>query len=120
MTLPTSAAPTSWTAWHRPGPGTRWRAIVSAASEDAAFQQLLDAVAGGDKTVLPAGVDPNISPRTIRRTGPPGSKQLQQILDGQTSGRRIITAGTWTGWLWLTSTGVWQRVCRGDSLENCS
>jgi hypothetical protein len=67
MTTNTTATPTSWTGWHRPGPGARWQVIVTADTEDAAFQRLLDFVRGGDKTVLPVGIDPNTKPATIRR-----------------------------------------------------
>lgn len=57
----------SFVGWHRPWPRARWRPLVQAQTEDAAFRQLLDAVAGGDKTVLPAGVDPNDKPLPVRR-----------------------------------------------------
>ena len=60
-------AATGFVGWHRPDKRSPWRAIVEADTEAAAFDQLLDNVPGGDKTVLPAGVDPNDKPATIRR-----------------------------------------------------
>ena len=57
----------SWTGWHRPDPNSPWRTVVTAATEDAAFQRLLDAVRGGDKTVLQVGQDPNTKPAAMRR-----------------------------------------------------
>ena len=39
--------------------GSAWRRIVTADSEDEAFNRLLDAVRGGDKVILPAGRSPN-------------------------------------------------------------
>jgi ribosomal protein S10 len=45
--------------WHRRSKRDRWQAVVSADSEASAWQQMLSAVAGGDKTVAMDGVDPN-------------------------------------------------------------
>lgn len=45
--------------WHRPDKRSPWRAIVQGDTEADALGKLLDAVSGGDKVVLPAGVDPN-------------------------------------------------------------
>lgn len=61
-----ATAPT-WTGWHRPNRRSPWRAIVTAATETAAFNQLLDRVRGGDKTVLPHGIDPNTTPPATKR-----------------------------------------------------
>jgi hypothetical protein len=49
----------SWTGWYRPDPGSPWRAVVSGDEETVVFNKLLDTVRGGDKCVLPVGVDPN-------------------------------------------------------------
>jgi hypothetical protein len=64
----TSANP-GFIGWHRPGQRSPWVAIVEADTEDAAFQQLLDAVRGGDKAVLPRGVDPNDTTPKMRLAG---------------------------------------------------
>ncbi|HTU19244.1 MAG TPA: hypothetical protein VMG10_14385 [Gemmataceae bacterium] len=53
--------------WHRAGKGERWRPLVEAETESDAFSRLLDAAKGGDKTVLPRGVDPNKKPATMKR-----------------------------------------------------
>jgi hypothetical protein len=45
--------------WHRPDKRSAWRLVCQADTEDAALGKLLDAVRGGDKTVLPAGENPN-------------------------------------------------------------
>ncbi len=51
-----------WTGRHRLDPLSPWRAIVTADDETKALNKLLDTVRGGDKCVLPVGVDPNASP----------------------------------------------------------
>jgi hypothetical protein len=48
-----------WAGWYRPNSESGWRRIVTADSEDEAFNRLLDIVRGGDKIVLPFGRDPN-------------------------------------------------------------
>ena len=55
-----------------------------------------------------------------QQAGPPDNKQLQQILAGQASGRRIITEGTWHGWVFSLETRDWKRVACGDSLGEAS
>ncbi len=62
-----SSAGASWIGWHRPDQHSPWRAIAEADTEDAAFQQLLDAVRGGDKTILRVGIDPNNKSASHRR-----------------------------------------------------
>jgi len=54
--------------WHREDRRSPWRPIVEAESEDGAFRQLLDAARGGDKCILPRGIDPNeTAPKARRR-----------------------------------------------------
>jgi hypothetical protein len=52
-----------WIGWARPNRRHKWKRIVADADERRAFNLLLDAVRGGDKIVLPSGVDPNDSRR---------------------------------------------------------
>jgi hypothetical protein len=51
---PTAAA---WHGWHRP-PRGRWAVVVTAATQDDAWRQLLALPAAGDKLVLPSGQEP--------------------------------------------------------------
>jgi hypothetical protein len=55
--------------WHRPDHRSPWRMASEAATDDEAFNRLLNAVAGGDKVVLRSGDDPNESLRTKRKAG---------------------------------------------------
>lgn len=56
-----------WVGWHRRDGRSPWRAIVTAETETAAFNKLLDMIRGGDKCILPAGFDPNSTPPQTRR-----------------------------------------------------
>ena len=49
----------SFIGWYGPDPRSPWCAIVNGDTESEVFNRLLDTVRGGDKNVLPAGVDPN-------------------------------------------------------------
>lgn len=49
----------TWTGWHRPRPGVRWRLICQAATEAEALYGLLTLALSGDVCVQPAGRDPN-------------------------------------------------------------
>lgn len=53
--------------WHRPHPRSPWRAVCHGASADGVLGKLLDCIRGGDKAVLPAGVDPNHASPPARR-----------------------------------------------------
>lgn len=52
-------APLLFVGWARPNRRHKWKRIVVEADERRAFNRLLDAVQGGDKVILPFGVDPN-------------------------------------------------------------
>jgi hypothetical protein len=57
--MTTTTATSGFCGWHRPDKRSPWQLVCQAASEDAALGKLLDAVRGKDKTVLPAGQNPN-------------------------------------------------------------
>jgi hypothetical protein len=64
-----STTPTeSFVGWHRRDRLSNWCAVVTGDTEDAVYRQLLNMVQGGDKVILPAGQDPNITLRTQRRS----------------------------------------------------
>ncbi|HWG41337.1 MAG TPA: hypothetical protein VN688_01025 [Gemmataceae bacterium] len=62
-----NATTTLWIGWSRLHPRDPWRRVVEAGDATEALNKLLDAVSGGDKTVLPAGIDPNLTPPAMRR-----------------------------------------------------
>ena len=72
--MTTTAAPSgTWTGWIRLNGREQWRAVVTAASESAAWNKLLDyPVFCGhvNKTVTPTGSDPN------ERVSTKGGKRL--------------------------------------------
>jgi hypothetical protein len=55
----------SFTGWYRQTARQPWRAVVRADSADEAWAQLLDHVAGGDKVILPSGLDPDAKPSSL-------------------------------------------------------
>lgn len=63
MIVQTSNPAAKFVGWHRSSKRSPWRAIVEGQSEAETLNRLLDAAVGGDKTVLPAGADPNHQPR---------------------------------------------------------
>jgi hypothetical protein len=62
-----------WIGWYRASPSHPWKQLISALTETEAWDQLLDrAPAGGDKTVLREGTDPNTDRTPLERRRGPG------------------------------------------------